>query len=176
MRTGGTPGPWPLSPGLGHRGGVLWGGLPRPARWPVQVVFDQRAGFGGVPLGGAGVGAEDGAVAADQEGGRQAGDPEGPEQRPLGVVVEPQVGEPQAFGEGPDHLDSGAVDGDRHHAQAPVAERRLQAVMQVLYEGLADSKYRPCPLLVKYVEAGWLGRKAGRGFYDYSGEAPVPTR
>lgn len=50
------------------------------------------------------------------------------------------------------------------------------AVMQVLYEGLADSKYRPCPLLVKYVEAGWLGRKAGRGFYDYSGDQPVPTR
>ena len=50
------------------------------------------------------------------------------------------------------------------------------AVMQVLYDGLADSKYRPCPLLVKYVEAGWLGRKAGRGFYDYSGDTPVPTR
>jgi 3-hydroxybutyryl-CoA dehydrogenase len=50
------------------------------------------------------------------------------------------------------------------------------AVMQVLYEGLADSKYRPCPLLVKYVEAGWLGRKVGRGFYDYSGEKPIPTR
>jgi 3-hydroxybutyryl-CoA dehydrogenase len=50
------------------------------------------------------------------------------------------------------------------------------AVMQVLYEGLGDSKYRPCPLLVKYVEAGWLGRKAGRGFYDYSGDKPVPTR
>ncbi len=50
------------------------------------------------------------------------------------------------------------------------------SVMQVLYEGLADSKYRPCPLLVKYVEAGWLGRKANRGFYDYRGEKPVPTR
>ncbi len=50
------------------------------------------------------------------------------------------------------------------------------SIMQVLYEGLADSKYRPCPLLVKYVEAGWLGRKSGRGFYDYSGEEPVPTR
>ena len=50
------------------------------------------------------------------------------------------------------------------------------SVMQVLYEGLADSKYRPCPLLVKYVEAGWLGRKAKRGFYDYRGEKPVPTR
>jgi 3-hydroxybutyryl-CoA dehydrogenase len=50
------------------------------------------------------------------------------------------------------------------------------SVMQVLYDGLADSKYRPCPLLVKYVEAGWLGRKAGRGFYDYRGEKPVPTR
>ena len=50
------------------------------------------------------------------------------------------------------------------------------AIMNVLYEGLADSKYRPCPLLVKYVEAGWLGKKSGRGFYDYSGETPVPTR
>ena len=50
------------------------------------------------------------------------------------------------------------------------------SIMQVLYDGLADSKYRPCPLLVKYVEAGWLGRKSGRGFYDYRGEKPVPTR
>ncbi|MCA8888052.1 MAG: 3-hydroxybutyryl-CoA dehydrogenase [Parvularculaceae bacterium] len=50
------------------------------------------------------------------------------------------------------------------------------AIMQVLYEGLADSKYRPCPLLVKYVEAGWLGRKTGRGFYDYAGDVPRPTR
>ncbi|AYG94771.1 3-hydroxybutyryl-CoA dehydrogenase [Brevundimonas naejangsanensis] len=50
------------------------------------------------------------------------------------------------------------------------------AIMNVLYDGLADSKYRPCPLLVKYVEAGWLGKKSGRGFYDYSGPTPVPTR
>jgi 3-hydroxybutyryl-CoA dehydrogenase len=50
------------------------------------------------------------------------------------------------------------------------------SVMQVLHDGLADSKYRPCPLLVKYVEAGWLGRKTQRGFYDYRGEKPVPTR
>ena len=50
------------------------------------------------------------------------------------------------------------------------------SIMQVLHEGLSDSKYRPCPLLVKYVEAGWLGRKVKRGFYDYSGETPVPTR
>jgi 3-hydroxybutyryl-CoA dehydrogenase len=50
------------------------------------------------------------------------------------------------------------------------------SVMQVLYDGLADSKYRPCPLLVKYVEAGWLGRKTRRGFYDYTSEKPVPTR
>ena len=49
-------------------------------------------------------------------------------------------------------------------------------IMQVLHDGLADTKYRPCPLLVKYVEAGWLGRKSGRGFYDYSGEKPEPTR
>ena len=50
------------------------------------------------------------------------------------------------------------------------------AIMNVLHDGLADSKYRPCPLLVKYVEAGWLGRKVGRGFYDYRGETPMPTR
>jgi 3-hydroxybutyryl-CoA dehydrogenase len=50
------------------------------------------------------------------------------------------------------------------------------AIMNVLHEGLADTKYRPCPLLVKYVEAGWLGRKSRRGFYDYRGETPVPTR
>jgi 3-hydroxybutyryl-CoA dehydrogenase len=50
------------------------------------------------------------------------------------------------------------------------------AIMNVLHEGLADTKYRPCPLLVKYVEAGWLGRKTKRGFYDYRGETPVPTR
>ncbi|AJY45759.1 3-hydroxybutyryl-CoA dehydrogenase [Martelella endophytica] len=50
------------------------------------------------------------------------------------------------------------------------------SVMQMLHEGLADNKYRPCPLLVKYVDAGWLGRKSGRGFYDYRGDEPVPTR
>ena len=50
------------------------------------------------------------------------------------------------------------------------------SIMQVLHDGLADTKYRPCPLLVKYVEAGWVGKKVGRGFYDYRGEAPVPTR
>lgn len=50
------------------------------------------------------------------------------------------------------------------------------SIMHVLHEGLADTKYRPCPLLTKYVEAGWIGRKVGRGFYDYSGDKPVPTR
>ena len=50
------------------------------------------------------------------------------------------------------------------------------AIMQVLHDGLSDTKYRPCPLLTKYVEAGWLGRKTKRGFYDYRGETPVPTR
>ncbi len=52
----------------------------------------------------------------------------------------------------------------------------ILSIMNVLYDGLADSKYRPCPLLVKYVEAGWLGKKSGRGFYDYRGDRPVPTR
>ena len=69
-----------------------------------------------------------------------------------------------------------------HHPMGPleladfISLDTCLSVMQVLHEGLADSKYRPCPLLVKYVEAGWLGRKTQRGFYDYRGEKPVPTR
>ncbi|MDP6473281.1 MAG: 3-hydroxybutyryl-CoA dehydrogenase [Alphaproteobacteria bacterium] len=69
-----------------------------------------------------------------------------------------------------------------HHPMGPlqladfIGLDTCHSIMQVLYEGLADSKYRPCPLLAKYVEAGWLGRKSGRGFYDYSGDEPVPTR
>jgi len=69
-----------------------------------------------------------------------------------------------------------------HHPMGPlqladfVGLDTCLSIMQMLYEGLADSKYRPCPLLVKYVEAGWLGRKTGRGFYDYRGDTPVPTR
>lgn len=69
-----------------------------------------------------------------------------------------------------------------HHPMGPLALADFigldvcLAVMNTLYEGLADSKYRPCPLLTKYVEAGWLGRKSGKGFYDYSGPEPVPTR
>jgi 3-hydroxybutyryl-CoA dehydrogenase len=69
-----------------------------------------------------------------------------------------------------------------HHPMGPleladfIGLDTVLSVMQMLHEGLADSKYRPCPLLVKYVEAGWLGRKTERGFYDYRGEKPVPTR
>ena len=69
-----------------------------------------------------------------------------------------------------------------HHPMGPleladfIGLDNCLSVMQVLHEGLADSKYRPCPLLVKYVEAGWLGRKTKRGFYDYRGEKPIPTR
>ncbi len=69
-----------------------------------------------------------------------------------------------------------------HHPMGPLQLADLigldtcLSIMQVLHEGLADSKYRPCPLLVKYVEAGWLGRKTQRGFYDYRGDKPVPTR
>ena len=83
----------------------------------------------------------------------------------------------------------GSVDGidtamrlGAHHPMGPlqladfIGLDTVLSVMQVLHEGLADSKYRPCPLLVKYVEAGWLGRKTHRGFYDYRGEHPVPTR
>ena len=69
-----------------------------------------------------------------------------------------------------------------HHAMGPleladfIGLDTCLSIMQVLYEGLADSKYRPCPLLVKYVEAGWLGRKTNRGFYDYRTDPPTPTR
>ncbi len=69
-----------------------------------------------------------------------------------------------------------------HHPMGPleladfIGLDTCHAIMQVLYEGLADSKYRPCPLLAKYVEAGWLGRKTGKGFYNYAGPTPVPTR
>ena len=69
-----------------------------------------------------------------------------------------------------------------HHPMGPlqladfIGLDTFHAIMQVLYEGLADSKYRPCPLLVKYVEAGWLGRKSGRGFYDYTNDKPIATR
>lgn len=69
-----------------------------------------------------------------------------------------------------------------HHPMGPLQLAdflgldRCLSLMQVLHKGLSDTKYRPCPLLTKYVEAGWLGRKAGRGFYDYSGDIPVPTR
>jgi 3-hydroxybutyryl-CoA dehydrogenase len=69
-----------------------------------------------------------------------------------------------------------------HHPMGPleladfIGLDTVLSVMQVLHEGLADTKYRPCPLLVKYVEAGWLGRKTKRGFYDYRGEKPIPTR
>jgi len=83
----------------------------------------------------------------------------------------------------------GSVDGidtamklGAHHPMGPleladfIGLDTCLSVMQVLHEGLADSKYRPCPLLVKYVEAGWLGRKTKRGFYDYRGDKPVPTR
>ena len=80
-----------------------------------------------------------------------------------------------------DHIDTAMKLGARH----PMGPLELAdfigldtclSGMQMLHEGLADNKYRPCPLLVKYVDAGWLGRKSGRGFYDYRGEAPVPTR
>ena len=69
-----------------------------------------------------------------------------------------------------------------HHRMGPleladfIGLDTCHSIMQTLYEGLADSKYRPCPLLAKYVEAGWLGRKTGKGFYDYSTGTPVPTR
>ena len=84
-------------------------------------------------------------------------------------------------GSGSESIDT-AMKLGAHHPMGPleladfIGLDTCLSVMQVLHEGLADSKYRPCPLLVKYVEAGWLGRKAQRGFYDYRGEKPVPTR
>ena len=81
----------------------------------------------------------------------------------------------------PDDIDAGMRLGCNHPI-GPLALADLigldtcLAIMNVLHEGLADTKYRPCPLLVKYVEAGWLGKKSSRGFYDYRGETPVPTR
>ena len=76
----------------------------------------------------------------------------------------------------------GAMKLGAHHPMGPleladfIGLDTCLSIMQVLYDGMSDSKYRPCPLLVKYVEAGWLGRKSGRGFYDYSGDKPVATR
>ena len=81
----------------------------------------------------------------------------------------------------PDAIDT-AMRLGAHHPMGPlqladfIGLDTCLSIMQGLYEGLADSKYRPCPLLVKYVEAGWLGRKTKRGFYDYRGETPMPTR
>jgi len=76
----------------------------------------------------------------------------------------------------------GAMKLGAHHPMGPleladfIGLDTCLSIMQVLYDGMSDSKYRPCPLLIKYVEAGWLGRKSGRGFYDYSGDKPVATR
>ncbi len=76
----------------------------------------------------------------------------------------------------------GAMKLGAHHPMGPleladfIGLDTCLSIMQVLYDGMSDSKYRPCPLLVKYVEAGWLGRKSGRGFYDYAGDKPVATR
>ena len=70
----------------------------------------------------------------------------------------------------------GVDEAGRGPLAGPVTAAAVMLDPRDTIEGLADSKYRPCPLLVKYVEAGWLGRKSGRGFYDYRGEKPVPTR